>query len=54
MNEKRYQYIQNKLSLEIEIWDFNNDDTRIVDPTLPNGDYRFGIAVYLVPTGNND
>ena len=51
MSEKVYKYIKNKFSMvETEIWDLNIGDTRTVQPNLPN-DYRYGIAVYLVPSG---
>ena len=53
MNQKVYQYIKNKFSVvETEVWDFDNGGfIGTVDPTLPKGDYLYGIAMYLVPTG---
>ena len=35
--------------LETEIWNFGNSTTRVVNPTLPNGDYGGGIGLYIVP-----
>ena len=50
MNEKLYQYIKDKFSIvETEIWNFNNNDTGIVDPTL-RAHTSLGIGLYLVPT----
>ena len=48
-----YKYIKNKFSVaETEVWDFDNGGyIGTVDPTLPNMMYRYGIAIYLVPTG---
>jgi len=38
--------------VETEVWDFDNGGfIGTVDPTLPKGDYVYGIAMYLVPTG---
>ena len=51
MNEKLYQYITIKFSLETEIWDLNNGDSRTVDPTLQGDHYVWGIGIYLVPSG---
>ena len=45
------KFFDMKFKIKTEIWDFNNSDTRTVDPNLPNGDYRYGIAIYLVPNG---
>ena len=51
MNEKVYEYIKNKFSVvETEVWDLNNGDSRIVDPTLPSND-GWGMGIYLVPSG---
>ena len=35
--------------LETEIWNFGNETNRVVNPTLPNNDYRYGIALFIVP-----
>ena len=52
MNEKLNQYLTNKFSgLATEIWNFNNNDKRIVDPVLAPLTYAFGIGAYLVPAG---
>ena len=52
MNQKNYEFIKYKLSVvETETWDYNNDDTSIIDPALPSDDYKWGIGIYLVPTG---
>jgi len=52
MSGKVYKYIKNKFSVvETEVWDFINDETRTVDPTLAKGHYRYGIALYMVPSG---
>ena len=34
---------------ETEIWNFTNESYKIINPTLPNYDYEFGIALYIVP-----
>ena len=34
---------------ETEVWTFNNEIGIIINPTLPNYDYSFGIGLYLVP-----
>ena len=44
-------FIKNKFSVVTEIWDLNNGDSRVVNPTLPNSDYGWGMALYLVPVG---
>ena len=52
MDQKIYQYIKYKLSVvETEIWNFNNHNTTLIDPALPSDDYKWGIGIYLVPTG---
>ena len=53
MNENFYQYISSKLSVvETEIWNFNDNENKVVDPTLPGDDiYTWGMGIYLVPTG---
>ena len=52
MNENFYQYISSKLSVvETEIWNFNDNENKVVDPTLPGDDtYTWGMGIYLVPT----
>ena len=35
--------------VETEIWDFSNGENKIIDPSLPDGNYRVGIGLYLVP-----
>ena len=51
MNGKLSQYIKNKLSVvETEIWNLNYSDSRVVDPILTEGDYVYGIGLYLVTT----
>ena len=35
--------------LETEIWQLTNGNNKIINPTLPDGDYVFGIGLYLVP-----
>ena len=34
---------------ETEIWDFIDESNQVVGPTLPDGDYAWGIGLYLVP-----
>ena len=34
---------------ETEIWDFINESTKMIDPMLRSGDYKFGIGLYIVP-----
>lgn len=51
MNENLIQYIKNKFSvIETEIWNFNNNDTRTVDPGLQKNRYGYGMGIYRVPT----
>ena len=35
--------------LETEIWNFGNETSRVVNPILPDEDYRYGIALFIVP-----
>ena len=35
--------------LETEIWNFTNENQKIINPTLPNSHYKYGIALYIVP-----
>merc|ERR1712131_350833 len=37
--------------VETEVWDFDNDDSRIVDSTLQSKTYAVGVGLYLVPKG---
>ena len=34
---------------ETEIWQFANGNNEIINPTLPDNDYIYGIGLYLVP-----
>ena len=34
---------------ETEIWDFINENNKMVDPTLPDNKYVLGIGLYIVP-----
>ena len=34
---------------ETEIWDFINESNKVVDPTLPDNQYVWGIGLYIVP-----
>ena len=34
---------------ETEIWDFINENNRVIDPTLPREMYAYGIGLYIVP-----
>ena len=34
---------------ETEIWNLFNGDNRLINPTLPEDDYRNGIGLYIVP-----
>ena len=36
---------------ETEVWDFNNGDSKMVDPTPPNWHVIYGVGLYLVPSG---
>ena len=52
MNKNFYQYIKYKLSvIETEIWNFSNNENKIVDPALQDNTYLWGVGHYLVPTG---
>ena len=31
-----------------EVWELENGNNKIIQPTLPDGDYRYGIALYVV------
>ena len=31
-----------------EVWDFETGENEIIEPTLPRGDYAFGIALFEV------
>ena len=31
-----------------EVWDFESGENEIIESTLPNGDYRFGMALFAV------
>ena len=33
---------------ETEIWDFINESNKVIDPTLPDGEYATGIGLYIV------
>ena len=35
--------------LETEIWNFTNENHKVINPTIPNTDYKYGIALYIVP-----
>ena len=34
---------------ETEIWDFINGSNRLIDPTLGDREYMYGIGLYIVP-----
>ena len=34
--------------LVTEVWEFENGNNKIIQPTLPDDDYAFGIALYVV------
>ena len=34
---------------ETEIWNFTNENHKVVYPRLPNGNYEYGIGLYIVP-----
>ena len=38
-------------NVETEIWDFANNKTTstMIDPFLPNGEFMYGLGLYLVP-----
>ena len=31
-----------------EVWDFESEDSEIIEPALPNGDYSYGMAIFEV------
>ena len=35
--------------METEVWNFTNESHKVINPTLPYGDYSFGVALYIVP-----
>ena len=35
--------------LQTEIWDFVNGSNKVIDPTLRNFAYSYGIGLYIVP-----
>ena len=35
--------------LETEIWNFTNENHKLINPTLASGHYNIGIALYIVP-----
>ena len=52
MIKKLYEYIKNKISvIETEVWDFTTGDSRVIDPTLSNNQFAYGVGLYLVPIG---
>ena len=34
---------------ETEIWNLTNGNNKVVDPTLPNSHYAWGMGLYIVP-----
>ena len=34
---------------ETEIWNVTNKTNKVVNPTFSNGDYEWGIGLYVVP-----
>ena len=34
---------------EAEIWNLTDETNKVINPTIPNGDYKFGIGLYIVP-----
>ena len=45
-----YIYVENFCSApETEIWNLTNENHKEVNPTLPNGLFVYGIALYMVP-----
>ena len=42
--------INSKLRIvETELWDFNNGQNSVIEPTLKNADYTLGVAVFQIP-----
>merc|ERR1719197_165069 len=37
-----------KTPLVTEVWKLENGNNKTIEPTLPDNDYRFGIALYVV------
>ena len=35
-------------SLVTEVWELENGNNKTIEPTLPNDDYAYGIALYIV------
>ena len=35
--------------VETELWDFNNGENSVIQPTLNNADYTLGVALFQVP-----
>ena len=35
--------------VETEIWNFTNENHKIINPTLPNDRFIYGVALYIVP-----
>ena len=35
--------------VETELWDFNNGENSVIEPTLNNADYTLGVALFQVP-----
>ena len=37
--------------LETEVWNTEDGSIKTINPTLPDGDYRYGIALFAVDIG---
>ena len=35
--------------MDTEIWNLSDETNKMVNPTLPNYDYNYGIGLYIVP-----
>ena len=46
MNSDDFKFLSDP---ETEIWNFANENHKIINPTLPNVHYSYGIALYIVP-----
>ena len=34
---------------ETEVWELENEIGTIINPTLPDGEYAYGLGLYIVP-----